>query len=61
MEKGWLRMGAVWEFFEELGERVYVSEVETNALVYMNASLRQSLGYQSNEGYCGEKCYHVLY
>lgn len=60
-EKGWLRMGAVWEFFEELGERVYVSEVETNALVYMNASLRQSLGYQSNEGYCGEKCYHVLY
>ena len=49
-----------WEFFEELGEMVYVSDVETNTLVYMNAYLRNALGYQSHEEYVGKKCYHVL-
>lgn len=49
-----------WEFFEELGEMVYVSELENNTLVYMNAYLRNSLGYQSPEEYVGKKCYEVL-
>ena len=55
-----MRMDFPWEFFEELGEMVYVSDVETNTLVYMNAYLRNALGYQSHEEYVGKKCYHVL-
>ena len=49
-----------WEFFEELGDMVYVSDVETNTLVYMNAYLRNALGYHSHEEYVGKKCYCVL-
>ena len=57
---GGMRMNTMWEFFEELGELVYVSEVQTNALVYMNANLRNALGYESHLAYCGKKCHAVL-
>lgn len=53
-------MAFPWEFFEELGEMVYVSDLETDTLVYMNASLRNALGVQSHEEYVGKKCYNVL-
>ena len=53
-------MAFPWEFFEELGEMVYVSDLETDTLVYMNASLRNALGVQSHEEYVGKKCYDVL-
>lgn len=53
-------MAFPWEFFEELGEMVYVSEVDTNSLVYMNAYLRDALGYHSHGEYVGKKCYDVL-
>lgn len=53
-------MDHLWEFFEELGEMVYVSDLETNTLVYMNAYLRKGLGYDSPEEYVGKKCYKVL-
>ena len=39
----------IWEFFEKLDEMVYVTDIETNLLVYMNAHLRQTLGFQSHE------------
>lgn len=48
------------EFFEELDEMVYISDLDTHELVYMNRQLRESLGYQNNEGYQGKKCYEVL-
>ena len=47
------------DFFEELDELVYVSDLETHELVYMNRKLRESLGYESHE-YQGKKCYEVL-
>ena len=50
----------IWEFFEKLDEMVYVTDIETNLLVYMNAHLRQTLGFQSHEEYRGKKCYEVL-
>lgn len=53
-------MAFPWEFFEELGEMVYVSDLETDTLVYMNTSLRNALGVQSHEEYVGKKCYDVL-
>lgn len=53
-------MAFPWEFLEELGETVYVSDLETDTLVYMNAYLRNALGYHSPEEYVGKKCYEVL-
>lgn len=53
-------MKFIWEFFEELDEMVYVSDIQTNSLVYMNAYLRNSLGYHSHAAYVGKKCYEVL-
>ena len=32
-------MSKIWEFFENLGEYVYVADAETHELIYMNLSL----------------------
>ena len=53
-------MEHVWELFEEMDEMVYVSDVDTNTLVYMNRHLRQALGYHGHESYRGKMCYKVL-
>lgn len=53
-------MNFIWELFEDLDEIVYVSDIETNDLVYMNACLRNSLGFHSHADYIGKKCYQVL-
>ena len=49
----------VWELFEHLDEMVYVSDMETYELVYMNRHLRDSLGFDPEE-YKGQKCYRLL-
>ncbi len=59
MEQGWI-MKSVWELFESLDEAVYVSDPESNELVYMNACLRNLLGYRTHKEYRGKKCYEVL-
>ena len=53
-------MEQIWEFFEELDEMVYVSDLETHQLIYMNRHLRRALGYTDHEEYRGRKCYEVL-
>lgn len=53
-------MGKIWEFFENLDEYVYVSDPETNQLVYMNQKALKSYGFQSKEEIVGLKCYEVL-
>lgn len=47
-------------FFEELDEFVYIADVETNQLIYMNRKLRESLGFGTDEQYIGQQCYRVL-
>ena len=47
-------------FFEELDELVYISDLDTHKLIYMNRRLRQSLGYGDSNAYEGNKCYEVL-
>ena len=49
----------MWEFFEKLDEMVYVSDVDTHELIYMNEHLRNSLGYQNHEEYVGKMCYEM--
>ncbi len=48
-----------WEVLENLDEIVYVTDVKTNELVYMNAKLRQVLGV-TEEDYKGKPCYKLL-
>ena len=53
-------MKKVWEFFENLDEYVYVTDVKTNELIYMNRKTMETYGYHSLEQIKGKKCYQVL-
>ena len=53
-------MGKVWEFFENMNEYVYVSDIETYELIYMNKKARDTYGVNSNEDIVGRKCHEVL-
>lgn len=53
-------MSEIWEFFENLDEYVYVADIETHELVYMNQKALKGYGFQSREEIVGLKCYEVL-
>jgi diguanylate cyclase (GGDEF)-like protein len=53
-------MGKPWEFFEEMNEIVYVADVETYELVYMNRRARQQYGVEQASDYKGKLCYEIL-
>ena len=53
-------MKTLFDFFEELDEMIYISDMDTHELVYMNRHLRESLGYSAHKSYKGKKCYDVL-
>lgn len=53
-------MSKVWEFFENLDEIVYVSDMDTYELIYMNKYTMREYGFSSYEEYVGKKCYEVL-
>ena len=44
-------MNHMWEIFERLDEMVYVTNIATHELVYMNQHLRQALGYDEPESH----------
>ncbi len=48
------------ELFESLNEWVYVADMDTYELFYMNECLREIYGFSSEEEYKGKKCYEVL-
>lgn len=53
-------MKKMWEFFENLNEFVYVSDMDTYELIYMNRKLLETCGFRSLEDVAGKKCYEVL-
>lgn len=53
-------MDRIWEFFEQMDEMVYAADLETHALVYMNAYLRAAMGFQSHQEYLDKPCYQIL-
>lgn len=53
-------MEKVWEFFENINEYVYVSDMDTYELVYMNKKALETYGYSSLDQIVGKKCYEVL-
>lgn len=53
-------MAKIWEFFENLNELVYVSDVDSHELLYMNKKARDIYGIHSLEALEGRKCYELL-
>lgn len=50
----------IWEFYEEMNEIVYVADLESHELVYMNRLARELYGFLSPEEIKGKKCYEVI-
>lgn len=53
-------MKKIWEFFENMDEVVYVSDVDSYELVYMNKKALELYGFQSLGELAGKKCYEIL-
>ncbi len=53
-------MKKIWEFYENLNEFVYVSDMDTYELIYMNRKMLEVYGFYSLEEISGKKCYEVL-
>lgn len=61
--KGDMRMKNIKEigdFFINLNEYVYATDIETNEIVYMNHKALKAYGLESIEDIKGRKCYEVL-
>lgn len=53
-------MNEFWKFYEKLNEVVYVSDIDTYDLIYMNQRAREVYGIAPQENLNGRKCYEVL-
>ncbi|MBD5522165.1 MAG: diguanylate cyclase [Lachnospiraceae bacterium] len=53
-------MEKIWEFFENMNELVYVSDVDTYEFIYMNKKALSICGLTSLDETKGKKCYEVL-
>ena len=53
-------MEKFWEHYENLDEYVYVSDMDSYELVYMNRKAREAFHVPSIESAMGKKCYEVL-
>ena len=53
-------MKKIWEFFENMNELVYVSDMDTRELIYMNKKARVLYGIDAVEELAGKKCYEFL-
>lgn len=53
-------MKQLLEFFENLNELVYITDMENYEIVYTNKKTREQLGVSSMEEIKGKKCYEVL-
>jgi diguanylate cyclase (GGDEF)-like protein len=53
-------MGKAWELFENMNEVIYVADVDTYDIIYMNRKARQLRGIGCLEELRGKKCYEVM-
>lgn len=53
-------MKKIWEFFENMDEVVYVSDIDSHELVYMNKKGLELYGFHSPGEIAGKKCYEIL-
>lgn len=54
------RMQAIYNFFENMNEVVYVADMDTHELVYLNKKGLDAYGLQSLDDIRGRKCHDVL-
>ena len=50
----------IWQFFENLNEYVYATDIETYEMVYMNRKTLEAYGLKSLDEIKGRKCYEIL-
>ena len=50
-------MGDIWGFFENINEIVYVADIETYELIYMNRKAMEVFGVGSLAELEGRPCY----
>lgn len=50
----------LWEFYEELNEIVYVTDIDSHDLIYMNRKAREVYGIDDVQELKGRKCYEIL-
>lgn len=53
-------MAKIWEFFENMDESVYVSDMDSYEVLYMNKKAREMLHFSSVEELKGTRCYEVM-
>lgn len=53
-------MSKIWEFFDTMDELVYVSDIDSHELVYMNQKALRTYGFHSLAEISEKKCYAVL-
>lgn len=53
-------MSKIWEFYDTMDELVYVSDVDSHELVYMNKKALLTYGLHSLHELAGKKCYEIL-
>lgn len=53
-------MSKIWEFFDTMDELVYVSDIDTYDLIYMNKKALQTYGFHSLDDIVGKKCHEVI-
>lgn len=54
-------MKKIWNFFNTLNEFVYICDIETDELIYMNDKTLKTYGLESREEMQGKKCYEILH
>ena len=53
-------MDKIWEFFENMHESVYVTDMDTYEMIYMNPTAMEIFGIKSMEETVGKKCYELI-
>ena len=53
-------MEKIWNFFDNLNEVVYASDIDTNELVFMNKKALKIYGFNSISEIIGKKCFEII-
>ncbi len=54
-------MKKIWKFFDKLNEFVYICDLQTDELIYMNDKTIRTYGLESREQMKNKKCYEILH
>ncbi len=53
-------MEKIWQFFENMNDYIYVTDIDNDELIYMNKKTLELYGFHSIDEIHGKKCYEVL-